>query len=707
MPSASVTRGPLAESSATALSDGGQLARAIDGFRPRPQQVRMAEAVSSCIEDHGCLIAEAGTGTGKTYAYLVPALLSGRRTIISTGTRALQDQLYHRDLPRVREALGIGCKTALLKGRSNYLCWYRLERARGEGRFGSREQVAQLAQVHAWAGRTSRGDVAELDSIPEDSPLWPQVTSTAENCLGSECPFWEECFVVRARAAAQAADVVVVNHHLLFADMALKQEGFGEILPGAQAFVLDEAHQLPELASQFFSVTVSHRQLQDLARDALAECAEVTGALAELQTPVRALEQCLREMRLALDPLPSRAAFDRLLEHADAETALRALQDGVTELARVLASQAERSPGFKACAERADDLIEKLRELDQDLPGQVRWYETTARGFALSQTPLDVAAPLRGYREKSGAAWVFTSATLAVGGRFQHFAIQLGLGEPDTLLEPSPFDYPEQALAYLPKGLPEPSAPHFGDALLAAVEPVLQASNGRAFLLFTSHRALREAAEKLHDRLPFPLFVQGTMPRTALLDAFRASGNGVLLGAASFWEGVDVAGDALTVVVIDKLPFAAPDDPVLEARLEALRRRGGNPFRDWQLPSAVIALKQGAGRLIRTHSDRGVLLLGDLRLVTKPYGRIFIDSLPPFARTRELQQVVDFLRNPAGAASAATGTPGNTTSEPPDPGIAVAAETAPANSAASAAAVATAPPPAPTGNARGDAADAA
>jgi ATP-dependent DNA helicase DinG len=635
----------LADRSALALGAGGALAQAIPGFDPRPTQGQMAEAVAACIEAQGCLVAEAGTGTGKTYAYLVPALLSGARTIISTGTRALQDQLYHRDLPRVRDALGVGCKTALLKGRSNYLCWYRLERARGEGQFVSREQVAQLQQIHSWAGRSARGDIAELDAIPEDSPLWREVTSTAENCLGSDCPFWDDCFVVRARASAQAADVVVVNHHLLFADMALKQEGFGEILPGAHAFVLDEAHQLPELASQFFSTTVSHRQLQDLGRDALSECANVVGALAELQLPVRGLEQALRELRLALDPLPTRAAFDRVLENSEALAALRTVEDALAALAAALAAQAARSPGMETCAERADDLLLTLRDLaGSGAPGQVRWYEVTGRGFALSQTPLDVAAPLRSYREASGAAWIFTSATLAVGGRFEHFAAQLGLGEPDTLLEPSPFDFQQQALAYLPKGLPEPAQRDFGDALLNAVRPVLDASNGRAFLLFTSHRALREAAEKLEHTCPFPLFVQGTMPRSALLEAFRASGNGVLLGAASFWEGVDVAGEALTVVVIDKLPFAAPDDPVLEARLEALRRRGGNPFRDWQLPAAVIALKQGAGRLIRTHGDRGVLVLCDTRLVTKSYGRIFIDSLPPFARTRDLGQVLDFLQ---------------------------------------------------------------
>ncbi|MGQ0801988.1 MAG: ATP-dependent DNA helicase [Pseudomarimonas sp.] len=671
----------LASKSTAALADGGALAQAIDGFVTRPAQSRMAAAVANAMQSNQHLIAEAGTGTGKTYAYLVPALLSGQRVILSTGTRALQDQLYHRDLPRVREALGARLSTALLKGRSNYLCRYRLEQTIAEGRFTARYHLAELTQIRAWAGRSERGDISELDAIAEDSMLWPQVTSTAENCLGSDCPMYAECFVVRARQAAQEADVVIVNHHLLFADMALRQEGFGEILPGAHAFVLDEAHQLPELASQFFSVSVSGRQLSDLGRDALSECAGVAGALASVQAPAQMIEQRLREFRLAMDSLPGRAALSRLLANADAATALGPLVEALAELGRVLAANAERSPGFKACAERANESLRRMRQFaddakpasaDDDVTAAVRWYELSGRGFVLSETPLDVATQLRAYREQSGAAWIFTSATLAVGGRFDHFAEQMGLTEraaerrsegaaraagvvaqrptePATLLEPSPFDFPHQALAYLPKGLPEPASRDFGQALIEVLLPVLEASVGRAFLLFTSHRALRQAAADLAGRTPFPLFVQGTLPRSALLDAFRQSGNGVLLGAASFWEGVDVAGEALTVVAIDKLPFAAPDDPVLEARLDALRRRGGNPFFDWQLPSAVIALKQGAGRLIRTHADRGVLVLCDTRLVSKPYGRVFIDSLPPFKRTRELCEVVEFLHAPAGS----------------------------------------------------------
>src|SRR5690606_23652680 len=525
---------------------------------------------------------------------------------------------------RVRDALGTGLKTALLKGRANYLCRYRMEQAKGEPAFSSREMASQFQRVVAWSGRTRMGDLAELEGLAEDTPLVPLVTSTADNCLGSECPFWNECFVVQARQRAQAADLVVVNHHLLLADLALKQEGFGEILPGAQAFVVDEAHQLPDLAAQFFGEAMGARAVAELARDALRECTGVDGALAVVQQPAQSLEQALRALRAVMDPLPSRGTLARALEEPGVEAGLDGLADALAGLATAVEPLREAAPGLDGCHARARDFGNRLSRWrgepsgdasEPDVAGDssVRWYELSPRGFRLQATPLDVSGPLRAHREASNAAWVFTSATLAVAGGFDHLVERLGLDDPATLLEPSPFDWNTQALCYLPQRMPEPNSRDYGRALVDALWPVLEASGGRAFVLFASHRALRDVAGEMRGA-PWPLFVQGTAPRHVLLEQFRASGNGVLLGAASFREGVDVAGDALSVVVIDKLPFAAPDDPVFEARLQAVRRRGGNPFRDEQLPQAVIALKQGVGRLIRTESDRGVLVLCDPRL---------------------------------------------------------------------------------------------
>jgi ATP-dependent DNA helicase DinG len=651
---------------ARALDEGGALASAIPGYAPRPAQQRLGVAIAEAMADREALVAEAGTGTGKTYAYLVPALLSGQRVIISTGTKALQDQLYHRDLPKVREALGLGLRTALLKGRSNYLCLQRTELAKGTPVFSGREQIAQFERIVAWSKRTRRGDLAEIEDLPEDSPIRGLVTSTVENCLGSECPFWSDCFVVKARAEAQAADLVVINHHLLLADLAIKEEGFGEILPGASAFVLDEAHQLPDLATQFFGESVSARMLVDLTRDALGACGKVAGSLAAVSPAVRELEAAIRLLRAQCEGLPQRGTLALLLgHHEDLPALVRTLDAAMAGLVDAVAPLKEAAPEFAAVLVRLELFCTRLRTWAAGAPGlldaddgdaegdgdpddaaashgEVRWFELTQRGFAFSITPLDVAGPLRRYREQSKAAWIFTSATLAVGGDLKHIAWKLGLDAPRMLLEQSPFDWKTQSLAYFPPNLPEPSARDYTERVVAAVRPVLEASKGRAFLLFTSHRALREAAALLAGG-PWPLFVQGTAPRLQLIEQFRASGNGVLLGAASFWEGVDVAGDALSVVVIDKLPFAAPDDPVLEARLEAVRRRGGNPFLAEQVPAAAIALKQGVGRLIRRHDDRGVLVLCDPRLVSKPYGRVFMASLPPLVRTNALSDVQAFF----------------------------------------------------------------
>ncbi|MBS0216011.1 MAG: ATP-dependent DNA helicase [Proteobacteria bacterium] len=640
----------LAQAVDAALDEGGALATALPAFATRPAQQRLAVAIAHAIEHRSELLAEAGTGTGKTYAYLVPLLISKRKAIVSTGTRALQDQLYHRDLPRVRDALGIGVKTALLKGRANYLCRYRLEQAKGEprlsqGTFTSREQVAQFQRIVTWGGRTKMGDIAELDGLADDSPLLPLVTSTTDNCLGNECPFWSECFVVQARQRAQSADIVVVNHHLLLADLALKQEGFGEILPGAETFVVDEAHQLSELAALFFGEGLGARQIVELARDCITEAKDVAAAIPVVEPPAQQVERLARDLRAAFENAPPRGTRQRALAIAAVEDGFVDLLDTLQSLRKALEGVRESSPGLDACHARAGDTVTRLeRWLDVavDDSDDVCWYELTPRGFRIQRTPLDVSGPLRQHREQSKAAWIFTSATLAVGGEFLHASKRLGLWEPETVLEPSPFDWQCNSLLYLPKGLPEPSDRGFTAAVVDAVRPVLEASKGRAFLLFASHRALREAAELLRDA-PWPLFVQGQAPRGQLLERFRASGNGVLLGTASFREGVDVVGDALSVVVMDKLPFAAPDDPVFEARLDAIRRAGGVPFRDEQLPQAVIALKQGVGRLIRSERDRGVLVLCDPRLTNKSYGKIFLDSLPPIPRSRDVDDVRAFF----------------------------------------------------------------
>ncbi len=627
----------------SALSAEGVLAQMIDGFAPRAVQQQMAAAVARAIADNAELVVEAGTGTGKTFAYLVPAILCGQRVIVSTGTKALQDQLFDRDLPRVVKALGRGIKTALLKGRANYLCRFRLERTQGEAGFLSRPQIGELNRIAAWSKRTQSGDRSELDSVPEDAPIWARVTSTSENCLGQECPMFQDCHVVQARRAAQEADLVVVNHHLLFADLALKRDGFGEILPGAAVFILDEAHQIPELAGQFFGETLSTRQLQELVGDAQREVALVSGSRVALNEIGPGVEQLLRELRLAVDSAPARGAWPPLRDHPQVAPLLARLRTAIGALAEALSALAESSEALAALAARAELLQERARLLTADAPERhVLWYETSERHFSVTATPLDVAEPLREFRSRQPAAWIFTSATLAVGGRFDHYTRAMGLDHAETLALPSPFDFATQSLCYLPGGLPAPNTPQHTPALIAAVRSVLAASAGRAFLLFTSHRALRLAAELLAND-PWPLFVQGTAPRSALLEGFRRSGNGVLLGAASFWEGVDVRGDALSVVVIDKLPFAAPDDPVLEARIKDCREQGGNPFGELQIPAAAIALKQGVGRLIRDVADRGVLVLGDPRLTQMGYGRIFLNSLPPIPRTHAIEDVQAFF----------------------------------------------------------------
>lgn len=632
------------------LSDAGPLAVHVHGFAPRAEQQQMAEAVAAAIDGRSRLIVEAGTGTGKTFAYLLPALRAGRKVIISTGTRHLQDQLYGRDLPVVRAALGLPVRSALLKGRANYLCLHRLATAGGDGRHFNGRQLHEFEQVRAWAGLTTLGDIAELGAVPEDSPVWPRVTSTVENCLGQECEYFQDCFVIRARRNALESDVVVINHHLLLADMVLKEEGFGELLPGADAFVIDEAHQLPEVASVFFGITLSSHQLRDLARDVRMEHLREAGDMQDLPEAAEHLEGLVHRLRLALGQQDRRAAWSEVAADARVRAVLEDLAGALLRLENWLVPAAERGKGLDNCRQRALQLRQRLAQLMAgESGGYIQWFETQRTAFRLNLTPLEVAPVFRNCLDNLACAWVFTSATLAVGDSFAHFASRLGLEDAKTLKLDSPFDYAGNALLYLPDAMPDPNGPDYTDAVVACARDVLAASDGRAFLLFTSHHALRTAARQLEADCPWPLLVQGEAPRRALLDRFRALGNAVLLGTSSFWEGVDVRGEALSCVIIDKLPFGSPGDPVLQARIEALREQGVNPFMAYQLPHAVIALKQGIGRLIRDHADRGVLVLCDPRLRSKSYGRVFLNSLPAMPRTHAVADVQDFFAA-AGAA---------------------------------------------------------
>jgi ATP-dependent DNA helicase DinG len=621
----------------------GPLFRVINGYRPREAQIEMAQAVDESIRSGGCVVVEAGTGTGKTFAYLIPALLSQANVIVSTGTRTLQDQLFQRDLPLLMRALRCSGTIALLKGRANYLCRYRLEQAVGEGRFVDRSLVDELQQVVAWSGRTASGDIAD-SGLSEESRIWPLVTSTSDNCLGQECDEIDECFLAKARKAAMDAQLVVVNHHLLLADFALRDRGFGELLPACDAVIIDEAHQLPDIASSFFGQSISSRQLIELSRDIVAEQQRDAVESVELALAADRLEGLIGAMRLAFGVDPARESWPSP-PPASLLAAIADLEEQLTLLIGPLEALAERGRGLASCLERATAQLDALKLLNMPpTSDEVQWFETfRSGGFIIHRTPLDIAEPFSQCLAQV-ESWVFTSATLAVAERFDHFNHTLGLTTTVEMRLPSPFDFRQQALLYCPTGMVEPRDPNYTAMVVEKALPVVEASGGSAFLLFTSYRAMHEAEQLLTATIDYPLLVQGRAPRARLLEQFRELGNAVLLGTQSFWEGVDVRGEALTCVVIDRLPFASPGDPVLQARIDAMRRNGGNPFMEFQVPSAVITLKQGVGRLIRDMDDYGALVLCDPRLISRPYGQTFLASLPAMPKTRKIEVVERFYQ---------------------------------------------------------------
>ena len=638
----------------------GPLARAISGYRFREQQLEMARAILAAIEREGVVVAEAGTGTGKTVAYLVPALLAGGKVIVSTGTRNLQDQLFHRDIPAVRAALRLPVTVALLKGRSNYLCHYHLEKTLAEGRLQSKEDARHLRLIASAARTTTSGDRAEFTKVPENAAVWNQVTSTRENCLGQDCPRYSDCHVMAARRDAMQADVVVVNHHLFFADVMLRDEGTAELLPACNTVILDEAHQLPDIARMFFGQTFGSSLVMELARDALIEGLAGAREGADWPTLTRTLENAVSDARLTLPETALRVAHGQLLKREALDAALGLLLGKLLGLERALESQAERAEGLEAVWRRAQDQRGQLERWINDAGSApddavvnppVRWIEVFGHGFQLHLTPMSVASMFRETVQSERRAWVFTSATLAVGNDFSLYLGELGLDAIEGTHAqswPSPFDYASQGLLYVPQDMPEANSPEFNARVVEAALPLIEAAGGGAFILFTTLRGMRRAHEMLAEQMPrrglnFPLLLQGEGSRSELLERFRKLGNAVLVASQSFWEGVDVKGEALKLVVIDKLPFAPPDDPVLAARIDAMRRQGRNAFMEYQLPHAAIALKQGAGRLIRDETDRGVLMICDTRLVDKPYGRRLWQALPPMKRTRLGAEAVAFF----------------------------------------------------------------
>lgn len=626
------------------FGDGGLLSTHIENYAPRDQQLEMAIYIEKALAESATLIAEAGTGTGKTYAYLAPAILSGQKVFISTGTKNLQDQLFNKDLPTLKKALATPFQASLLKGRSNYLCHYRLDLARTNPQ--QKYYHGTLQKLAKWSGYTKSGDLSESNILEDNSSLWPKVTSTIDNCLGQECPNYDECFVIEARKKAQEADIVVINHHLLMSDMALKASGQGEVLPSADAYIIDEAHQLPDIASQFLGSRISSHQIQELCRDSIDEMVQDAEDMGEIRDCADKVEATLHGLRASIGDHDQRIPWLHVLEKLGVKTKLADLVSCLADLLEQLELAAERGKGLQQCHLRCDELIALLAFFEHKNPddNMILWVDIRATGLVLHATPYEVSHCFQQWMDEKPTAWIFTSATLTVAGKFNNFSQQLGIADATSKIWPSPFDFERQSLLYMPHIPVEPKEDSYNQYIIERAEQIINYSQGRIFLLFTSYKAMNIVAEALAD-IDYPLMVQGTASKAKLLDDFRQHGNAVLLGTNSFWEGVDVRGQALSCVMIDKIPFASPGDPVLQARIDALREQGGNPFSSIQIPAAVIQLKQGIGRLIRDPNDYGVLVLCDPRFLTKPYGKLFLRSLPAMPITQDIEDVAQFFND--------------------------------------------------------------
>lgn len=632
------------------LSEKGRLSTAIPGFVSRPQQLELALAIAKTIKERTTLVAEAGTGTGKTYAYLIPSLLADKKIILSTATKTLQDQLFNKDLPTLIRALGVSKKTQNLKGRSNYICHYRTKLHAEEGHFTNKQSASEILLIQKRLSRLTDGVKSELPEIKDDSAVWPYVTSTPENCLGSECPNYNDCFLVKARKRALDSDVVVINHHLFFADSKLKDGGFGDLLPYADVIVFDEAHQMADIATSFFGDRLGTRQIKELLKDTIREWPVLDIANRPLNQMLLSLDNAIDAMLLSISIRDEKIEWQQCIQQQSFTEAFSKLNTLLEELdacfqTQINDSESELSPGLKRCYVRLEQMKATLRRLSEDKAGMIRWVEPYKQSMVFNMTPNDVSDGFRQIRLNHHAAWIFTSATLTTNQSFSNFLRPLGMDTEETLLLPSPFDFKQQAMLYLPRGIPDTKHASYYDCLLELAEPLIEACKGRCFFLFTSHRALNFVAKSLKRRIQYPLLVQGEESKSILLNRFRELGNAVLLGTATFWEGVDVKGDALSCVIIDKIPFSSPSDPVTRGKMNFLKNQGLSPFNELSLPEAILALKQGVGRLIRDDQDKGILVIADPRLSGRRYGGEILNSLPNMTLTRDNTKVIQFIKN--------------------------------------------------------------
>ena len=647
----------LSDATVSAFAADGQLARTLDGFEPRNGQVEMAEAVASVLARRGVLLAEAGTGTGKTLAYLVPAILSRQRVLVSTGTKNLQEQIFFKDLPVLQKALGVPFTATCMKGRGNYLCLHRFEAFRDSPAIRSYDETAHLGILERWAQDTETGDRAEVEDLPEDLSFWNDIAATTDNCIGADCPRYNECFVVRMRQRAAESDIVIVNHHLLCADAAVRKSTFGEVIPRCSHAIVDEAHQLEDVATQYFGLAVSNYRVDDLVRDVDRAVGAKLVADADRRSSLSHDAQRVRDESRRLFGVLQMLRFERANSVA-AESRLRvtpgllarASEEGAALVAALEALEADIALA-KDVPEDVIALGRRAMEIKDDLRFLLRandstfvfFLETRGRGTYLRASPIDVSATIRELLLDRMDATVLTSATLTVDGSFEYVKGRLGVSRATELKLDSEFDYTRQAILYLPKGVPDPRQPAFAAAAAREIVSILKLTAGRAFVLFTSYANLREVHRLAASELEYPILVQGSAPRSALLRDFKATPHAVLLATSSFWQGVDVVGDALSCVIIDKLPFASPGDPITSARVDAITERGGSAFGEYQIPLAILTLKQGLGRLLRHRQDRGVLAVLDPRLKTMAYGRRFLASLPPAPVTHDRHDIARFF----------------------------------------------------------------